>query len=64
MWRELVQRYAIQARGTRSSLGAGKAQDLLEEVRVQRDLCNQVADEVERYLEMASTAAGVAKKSS
>jgi hypothetical protein len=63
MWRQLVQRYAIRARefsdavaalGREAHLGPSASRQRLEEIRRRRNLCNQVADEVERYLKRES----------
>ena len=63
MWRELVQRYAIRARefsdtvatlGRQAHFGPKASRDLLEEIRTRRDLCNEVANEIERYLKDAA----------
>jgi hypothetical protein len=59
MWRELVQRYAILARefsdmvaalGRQAHFGPESSRELLEEIKTRRDLCNDVANEVEQYL--------------
>jgi hypothetical protein len=56
MWRKLVQRYAIRARefsdsvaalGRQVHFGPKASRDLLEEIRTRRDLCNEVANEIE-----------------
>jgi hypothetical protein len=63
MWRELVQRYAIRARefsdtvaalGRQAHSGSEASRKLLEEIRTRRDLCNEVANEIERYLKDAA----------
>jgi hypothetical protein len=65
MWNEIVQRYAIRAweysdavaaLGRQAHLGPVASQEVLKEVRRQRDLCNEVADEAERYIRKASAA--------
>jgi len=66
MWIELVQRYAIRARefsdavaalGREAPLGPASSQELLKEIRSRRDLCNEVADEFERYVKVNAPAA-------
>jgi hypothetical protein len=66
MWRELVQRYAIRVReysdavaalGREAHLGPSASRALLEEVRKRRKLCNDAADELERYLKTKASAA-------
>jgi hypothetical protein len=65
-WCEVVRRYAIRARefsDAVAALGVGAyvepvaSQKQLEEVRTRRDACNEVADEVERYLGPMTSAA-------
>ena len=66
MWIELVQRYAIRARefsdavaalGREARLGSASSQELVKEIRRRRDLCNEVADEFERYVKVNAPAA-------
>jgi hypothetical protein len=65
MWQELARQYAIKAREYSDAVAAlGEApvgpqpsQEALKEVRRQRELCNEVADEVERYLKLKASAA-------
>jgi hypothetical protein len=67
-WQDLVSSYAITAREYSDAVAAlGEAhlrpeafQQVLREVRRQRDLCNEVADEVECYLRKTSAAEGSA----
>ena len=68
MWRKLVQRYAILARefsdtvaalGLQANSGPEASRELLEEIRTRRDLCNEVADEIEQYLKNAATVDGI-----
>ena len=68
MWRKLVQRYAILARefsdtvaalGRQAHPGSEASRKLLEEIRTRRDLCNEVADEIEQYLKNAATVDGI-----
>jgi hypothetical protein len=69
MWRELVQRYAIRARefsdtvaalGRQAHPGSEASRKLLEEIRTRRDLCNEVANEIGRYLKDAAAVDGTA----
>jgi hypothetical protein len=66
VWLELVHRYAIRARefsdavaalGLQAHLGPASSRELLKEIRRRRDLCNEVADEFERYLKQNASAA-------
>ena len=66
MWLELVQSYAIRARefsdavaalGREAPLGPASSQELLKEIMSRRDLCNEVADEFERYVKVNAPAA-------
>jgi hypothetical protein len=65
MWRELAQRYAIRARefsdavaalGREAHLGPEASREAVNEVRRRRDLCNEAADEFERYLKLNACA--------
>jgi hypothetical protein len=65
-WRELVKQYAIRARefsDAVAALGRGThtepvaSRELLKEIRTRRGLCNEVADEVEGYLNPKGAAA-------
>jgi hypothetical protein len=67
MWSKLVQRYAIRARefsdmvaalGRQAHSGPDASRELLEEIRTRRDLCNEVANEVEHYLKDAAAVDG------
>jgi hypothetical protein len=67
MWRKLVQRYAILARefsdtvaalGLQANSGPEASRELLEEIRTRRDLCNEVADEIEQYIKNAAAVDG------
>jgi hypothetical protein len=66
MWLELVQRYAIRARefsdavaalGREGPPGPSSSQELVKEIRRRRDLCNEAADEFERYVKLSASAA-------
>jgi hypothetical protein len=66
MWPELVQRYAIRVReysdavaalGRDALVGPAPSHELLEEIRRRRELCNEVADEFERYVKLNVSAA-------
>ena len=66
MWLELVQSYAIRARefsdavavlGREARPGPPPSRELLNEIRRRRDLCNEVADEFERYVKLNTSAA-------
>jgi hypothetical protein len=66
MWREIARRYAIRARefsdavaalGREARLGPPPSLKLLKEIRRRRDLCNEVADEFERYVTLDASAA-------
>ena len=69
MWRKLVQRYAIRARefsdtvatlGRQAHFGPKASRELLEEIRTRRDLCNEVANEIEQHLKNAAGVDGTA----
>jgi hypothetical protein len=66
MWRELVQRYAIRARefsdavaslGREAGLEPAPSQGVLKEITRRRELCNEVAGEIERYVKLNASAA-------
>jgi hypothetical protein len=66
LWRELVTLYAIRARefadavaalGRDPRRGPVGSREVLEEIRARREVCNEVADEVENYLNPRASAA-------
>jgi hypothetical protein len=48
----------VAALGRDAHRGPADSQGLLKNVKRQRELCNEVADEVERYLRNVSSAGG------
>ena len=48
------------ALGRQAHFGSNASRDLLEEVRSRRDLCNEVANEIEQYLKNAAAVDGTA----
>ena len=68
MWRNLLQRYAILAReysdavaalGREGHRGPRASEALLEQVRSRRKMCDEIADEIERYIQQLTNAAHV-----
>jgi hypothetical protein len=60
MWRELAKDYAIRARefsdavaslGREARLGPKISRQLVKEIRRRRELCNEIADEFDCYLD-------------